>query len=142
MVSDSSLRKTLLIESSKSAIAALCQQLLAEATDNDFDKDATFAIHLALEEALTNAIVHGNTHDPSKKVQVEYIITPTKFDITITDQGPGFTPEDTPDPRTEENRAKSNGRGLFLMRTYMDMVEYNDTGNCVHMVKHNKGLVK
>lgn len=138
MVSDSSLRKSLVIESSKSAIAALCEQLLAEAGDNSFDEDATFAIHLALEEALTNAVVHGNKLDPSKKVEIEYVIVPAKFEITITDQGDGFTPESTPDPRIEENRTKSSGRGLLLMKTYMDTVEYNDNGNSVHLVKYTK----
>ena len=138
MVSDSSLRKTLLIKSSKSAVAALCKQLLAEASDNGFEKDAIFAIHLTLEEALTNAVTHGNAQDPSKDIKVEYLIAAAKFDITITDQGTGFTPENTPDPTTEENRAKPNGRGLLLMRTYMDIVEYNEDGNSVHMVKYKK----
>ena len=138
MVSDSSLRKSLVIESSKSAIAALCEQLLAEAGDNSFDEDATFAIHLALEEALTNAVVHGNKLDPSKKVEIEYVIVPAKFEITVTDQGGGFAPEDTPDPRVKENRTKPNGRGMLLMRTYMDTVEYNENGNSVHMVKYKK----
>ncbi|HEG43461.1 MAG TPA: ATP-binding protein [Phycisphaerales bacterium] len=138
MVSDSSLRKSLVIESSKSAIAVLCEQLLAEAGDNDFDKDALFAIHLALEEALTNAVVHGNEQDPSKKVEIEYVIVPAKFEITVTDQGGGFAPGDTPDPRIKENRTKPNGRGMLLMQTYMDTVEYNDNGNSVHMVKYKK----
>lgn len=138
MVSDSSLRKSLVIENSKSAIAALCEQLLAEAADNDFNKDDIFAIHLALEEALTNAVVHGNKQDPSKNVEIEYVIVPAKFEITVTDQGGGFALEDMPDPRTKENRTKPNGRGMLLMRTYMDTVEYNDNGNSVHMVKYKK----
>jgi serine/threonine-protein kinase RsbW len=138
MVSDSSLRKSLIIESSKPAIAAICKQLLAEAADNDFDKDTIFAIHLALEEALTNAVVHGNKQDPSKKVEIEYVIVPAKFEITIKDQGDGFAPENTPDPRVEENRTNPSGRGILLMRTYMDTVEYSDDGNSVHMVKCKK----
>jgi len=74
-----------------------------------------------------------------KSVSVEYLITPDKFDIRICDEGPGFAPEAVPDPRRRENLYKSSGRGLLLMRSYMDVVEHNNPGNCVHMIKYKSG---
>jgi serine/threonine-protein kinase RsbW len=136
MASDSSVHKSVVIDSSRPAVEHLCSLLLTSAADNNFDGDDIFAIHLALEEALLNAIHHGNKEDAAKQIKVEYVITPQKFDISIEDQGPGFEPNSVPDPRCEENLRKCCGRGLLLIRSYMDKVEYNKTGNCIHMVKH------
>jgi anti-sigma regulatory factor (Ser/Thr protein kinase) len=55
----------------------------------------------------------------------------------LTDEGEGFDPEAVPDPRNGENLLKTSGRGLLLIRSYMDEVMFNDRGNCVHMVKYN-----
>ena len=136
MVSDSLVHKSVVIDSSRGAVEQLCKQLLKAAAAKDFDGDDVFAIHLALEEALLNAIQHGNKQDAGKQIKVEYFVTPAKFEVSITDEGPGFDPDVVPDPRAEENLRKCCGRGLLLMRSYMDEVEYNQTGNCVHMVKH------
>jgi len=136
MVSKSPVYKSVVIESKAVAVEGLCRQLLAEAAGNNFNGDDIFAIHLALEEALLNAVQHGNKTDAGKQISIECLITPEKFDISITDQGTGFNPEAVPDPRSEENLYKSWGRGLLLMRSYMDVVEYNETGNSVHMIKY------
>lgn len=135
MTSESSAFKSLVIEGNTLAVCRICQQLLQEAADSDFNEDEIFAIHLALEEAFVNAIHHGNEKDSDKTVHVKYSITATQFDIYITDQGAGFSYDSLPDPRSEENLCKTGGRGVLLMRSYMDTVEYNDAGNCVHMVK-------
>jgi len=136
MVSDSLVHKSVVISSSRGAVEQLCSRLLETAAANNFDGDDIFAIHLALEEALLNAIQHGNKEDVARQITVEYLITPQEFDISITDQGGGFDPDAVADPRAEENLYKSCGRGLLLMRSYMDAVEFNETGNCVRMVKH------
>jgi len=136
MVSDSVVHKSVVIKSSRGAVEQLCRQLLDAAAAGDFDGDDIFAIHLALEEALLNAIYHGNKQDAGKQIKVEYFVTPAKFEVSITDEGVGFDPDVVADPRAEENLRKCCGRGLLLMRSYMDEVEYNETGNCVHMVKH------
>jgi serine/threonine-protein kinase RsbW len=94
-----------------------------------------FAIKLALEEALVNAIKHGNQMDPDKQVFIVYKITPERFDIRITDQGIGFNPEDVPDPTAIENIERPCGRGLLLMRGFMTEVEYHGKGNVVSMSK-------
>lgn len=127
--------KSLVVESSNSAVYRICQRLLQEAAGNNFDEDALFGIHLSLEEAFINAICHGNDKNSAKTVNVKYLITPDKFDIYITDQGKGFNYRTLPDPRTKENICKTGGRGVLLMRSYMNTVEYNDAGNCVHMIK-------
>ena len=134
-MSDASLRKSLIVENSKQAVDRICAQLLKEAEHNGFDKDEIFGAHLAMEEAFTNAVLHGNAADSSKKVTIDYLITPEKIDVSITDEGEGFDTESIPDPRAEENLSKSSGRGVLLMRAYMDTVEYNDKGNVVHLVK-------
>jgi len=100
-----------------------------------------FSVRLALEEALVNAIKHGNQFDPAKKVFVVYrFLTdvgpgPGRFEITITDQGGGFDPSDVPDPTAVENLERPCGRGLMLMRHYMTEVDYNGSGNAVIMAK-------
>ena len=96
-----------------------------------------FAIKLALEEGLNNAIKHGNAYDPAKTVQVTFAVTPQQVDISITDEGQGFDPARVPDPTCDENLEKPCGRGIMLMRAYMDEVHYNPCGNQVRMVKKN-----
>jgi serine/threonine-protein kinase RsbW len=131
-------RQTVELENSCGVVDRFCRTLVERAGEYGFSDDDIFGIHLALEEAVTNAVKHGNSGDSEKKVTIEYIVNDKIFDITVTDQGNGFAPSDVPDPREEENIYKSGGRGLLLMRAYMDVVEYNQSGNSVHMVKHNK----
>ena len=102
-----------------------------------YDEAARFAIKLAVEEGLNNAIKHGNRFDPTKMVEVQYEINENRVSVTITDEGPGFDPADVPDPTADENLEKPCGRGIMLMRAYMDEVRYNDIGNQVYFVKHN-----
>jgi serine/threonine-protein kinase RsbW len=94
-----------------------------------------FSIKLALEEALVNAIKHGNQMDRSKKVQISYQVLPDQFEIRVTDEGPGFDPCDVPDPTEVENLERPCGRGLMLMRHYMNEVTYSARGNSVFMRK-------
>jgi serine/threonine-protein kinase RsbW len=94
-----------------------------------------FSIRLALEEAVVNAIKHGNQMDPSKSVSGHYSVGPERFEIRIADEGPGFNPADVPDPTDPENIERSCGRGVFLIRHYMNTVDYHDRGNVVVMSK-------
>lgn len=94
-----------------------------------------FGIHLAMEEAIVNAIKHGNQDDPSKFVEVSIQIGKENFRIQITDEGSGFNPSEVPDPTEDENLELPSGRGLMLMRSFMSFVEYNDCGNSVKMEK-------
>jgi serine/threonine-protein kinase RsbW len=94
-----------------------------------------FSVRLALEEALVNAIKHGNQMDRSKKVRVVYRFLLDRLEIHITDEGTGFDPEDVPDPTAVENLERPCGRGLMLMRHYMTEVVYSLRGNSVSMTK-------
>ncbi len=100
-----------------------------------FDDREIFSIKLALEEALVNAIKHGNQMDRAKSVQISYRITADRFDIHITDEGSGFDPEDVPDPMAAENLERPCGRGLLLMRHYMTEVTFHPPGNRLSMSK-------
>jgi serine/threonine-protein kinase RsbW len=108
------------------------EQLLQERQAHDHD---IFSIRLALEEALVNAIKHGNQSDPAKKVRVSYRLLADRFEVAISDEGTGFNPDDVPDPTAAENLERPCGRGLMLMRHYMSEVHYNDRGNAVTMSK-------
>ena len=94
-----------------------------------------FGVRLALEEAIVNAIKHGNDMDPQKQVRVQCQVNHTCVRIEIEDQGNGFRPEEVPDPTCDENLEKPCGRGIMLMRAFLSSVEYNQRGNCVILVK-------
>ena len=94
-----------------------------------------FGFRLALEEAVVNAIKHGNRLDKNKHVYVVCRSTPEGVWIKITDQGQGFDPEAVPDCTDPAHIDSPNGRGIMLMRNYMSRVEYNDVGNVVVMEK-------
>jgi serine/threonine-protein kinase RsbW len=106
---------------------------------NQFSERDIFGIKLALEEALVNAIKHGNQLDRSKSVHIMYRVVSEVFEVRITDEGPGFDPYEVPDPTAVENLERPSGRGLMLMRHYMNEVSYNDRGNSVHMRKARCG---
>jgi len=94
-----------------------------------------FSIRLALEEALINAIKHGNQLDPTKKVAISYRLHDSRFEVQISDEGPGFDPDEVPDPTEVENLERPCGRGLMLMRHYMSEVRYEAGGSIVIMHK-------
>lgn len=98
-----------------------------------------FAIHLALEEALVNAIRHGNRSRQEKLVLIHTEITPERFLTRITDEGPGFDPEALPDPTADEFLECPSGRGVKLMQNFMTSVTFNAAGNEVTLEKINTG---
>jgi len=103
-----------------------------------YGADVTFAIKLALEEALTNAVKHGNDNDASKRLVVRYSITPRRTVIMVRDEGHGFTPNRVPDPTSDENLERPSGRGIMLMQAYMTRVHFNEAGNEVWLLKENR----
>ena len=107
------------------------QRLLErKATDQE-----VFSVRLALEEALVNAIKHGNQLDRGKTVHITYRVSAERFDVRIADEGPGFDPEDVPDPMAVENLERPCGRGLLLMKHYMTEVVFHPPGNRLFMCK-------
>jgi serine/threonine-protein kinase RsbW len=101
-------------------------------------EDVAFGIDMAVREAVTNAVVHGNKFDGGKMVELRLTNPPKAFEITVHDQGQGFNPNSVPDPTQEENILKSSGRGIFFMRNFMDEVYWSvdpKGGTTVRMIK-------
>ena len=101
-------------------------------------EDVAFGVDLAVREAVTNAVVHGNKLDEAKVVEVKLRNTADAFEISVHDQGSGFNPNDVPDPTKDENLLKNSGRGIFFMRNFMDEVDWSagpTGGTTVRMVK-------
>ena len=110
-------------------------QLVDAVAAHHFDDESIFAIKLALEEGLINAIKHGNKLDPAKTVTVDATVTDELAEFSIVDQGPGFVRVEVPDPTDEANLEKSSGRGLLLIEAYMTEVKYHDNGRRLHMLR-------
>jgi len=138
MTSETPINRSIVVESTLSAIVGVCGKILSELEANNFSEEDTFAVHLALEEAFLNAINHGNKMDPEKEIKIDYLVESDKLEVFVTDEGGGFDPESVPDPRYGENLYKTDGRGLLLIRSYMDVVEFNERGNSVHMVRYKE----
>ncbi|MEW6249540.1 MAG: ATP-binding protein [Planctomycetota bacterium] len=100
-----------------------------------YDDDTIFAIKLAFEEAVTNAIKHGNCNDPAKRVHLRYYVDVERVVFMVRDEGCGFCPESVPDPTADENLERPSGRGLMLMNSYMTRVVFSASGNEVWMLK-------
>ena len=111
--------------------------LLRKVARAGYGEKSVFAIKLALEEGLNNAIKHGNRGDSSKKIEVGFDIDSSRACFTITDQGSGFDLAGVPDPTADENLEKPSGRGIMLIKAYMDEVSYSGRGNSICMVKRN-----
>jgi serine/threonine-protein kinase RsbW len=111
------------------------ERILALLEEWQYSTKDIFGVKLALEEALVNAIKHGNGLDPDKFVSVLCRVDSSAAEIIIEDQGEGFDPGDVPDPTDDDNLEKPSGRGLMLMRAFLTTVEYNDKGNRVRLVK-------
>ena len=111
------------------------KEILDDVQRHGFAGQSFFAINLALEEALTNAIKHGNRLDPNKKVRIEAKVTAKQALITVEDQGEGFDRGGVPDPTAEENLEKCSGRGILLIEAYMSRVTWDRGGRRVKMVK-------
>jgi len=95
---------------------------------------ARLNLRVALGEAVSNAILYGNRQDPFKRVRVRAEFATDRVAVTVTDEGTGFDPAVVPDPTRPENRWRSHGRGLYLLQSLMDAVEYNEVGNAVTLV--------
>lgn len=124
------------IPSDTSAGQLVQERIIQHLEQLRYDERDLFGIRLAIEEALVNAIKHGNRMDPTKTVRILCKIATHKVRIEIEDQGEGFQPEEVPDPTADENLERPCGRGIMLMRAFMSSIVYNETGNRVVLEKH------
>ncbi len=102
-------------------VEAAAEKLAAEA---GLDEDERFHVTMAVREAAVNAVLHGNEYDPEKQIAVSLENTGSALVIVIADQGKGVDPDSLPDPLAEENLLRGTGRGIFLIRNFMDEVHF------------------
>ena len=111
------------------------EEVLQVLEDLKWPRHEVFGVHLALAEAMANAIKHGNGADPRKQVRVQSKVSHALLRVQVTDEGLGFDPAALPDPTAPENLESTTGRGIMVMRNYMDRVEFSETGNVVILEK-------
>jgi serine/threonine-protein kinase RsbW len=111
------------------------EELLEQLNSHHWLQHDIFSIQLAMEEALVNAIKHGNHQDHAKHVRVACRMTPNLLRIEITDEGDGFDPSAIPNPTDPEQIESPRGRGIMLMRSFMSRVQFNEVGNHVVLEK-------
>lgn len=109
------------------------EKLVALMETFEYSMRDVFAMRLSLEEGITNAIRHGNKFASDKNVVIRCDISTDKIRVVIVDEGEGFNPEEVPDPTLEEFIERPCGRGLMLMRAYLNVCEYSDGGRCLTM---------
>jgi serine/threonine-protein kinase RsbW len=122
------------IEAVNEAAAAVARML----SDLGADEQIAFGLDMAIREAVTNAVLHGNKQDESKEVHVNIKSSPEAIEISVHDEGQGFNPTEVPDPTAAENIMKTSGRGIFFMRNFVDEVEWlirPEGGTTVKMIK-------
>jgi len=128
-------RFEVVIPSDYEAGQAVVERVISSLDQSGFGARDVFGIRLSVDEAVTNAIKHGNKLNPDKTVRIDFQLSEKGVRIEIEDQGPGFCPEDVPDPTADENLERPNGRGLMLMREFMTRIEYSPKGNMVVLEK-------
>jgi serine/threonine-protein kinase RsbW len=106
-----------------------------------FDADECGRITMAVREATVNAVLHGNHYNPAKRVTVSFETAPNALTIVVCDEGAGLDPATVPDPLSPENLLKQSGRGIFLIRSFMDEVHFrsNSPGTELSMIKFMPG---
>jgi serine/threonine-protein kinase RsbW len=124
------------MKSEINAISPFVDELMLKIKEHHCDPGSEFAIELALREALANAVIHGNREDAQKKVHVRCECGPNSgVFLAIRDEGPGFDPGNVPNPLAPENLDAEHGRGILLMKQFMDEIHYERGGTEVQMRK-------
>jgi serine/threonine-protein kinase RsbW len=130
------LQLELSMKSEIEAISPFVDDLMLKIKEHHCDPGSEFAIELALREALANAIIHGNHEDSAKHVHVRCECGgETGVSLVVRDEGSGFDPGGVPDPLAPENLGAEHGRGILLMKQFMDEIHFEHGGREVHMRK-------
>lgn len=128
--------KTCVIGSDRASVRIPKEAILKEVKQHGYCTESTFAIKLALEEAFANALNHGNCQDAAKSITIRYAVSAAKTVVVIRDEGAGFCPDNVPDPTTPDRLCVPTGRGIMLIKAYMDEVSYHDDGREIRFTKH------
>ncbi|MDD3905274.1 MAG: ATP-binding protein [Candidatus Omnitrophica bacterium] len=126
---------TIKVPSRTSSIKKVSSGILEQLLPYKVSEERLFDITLCIEEAVRNAIIHGNRSDLKLQVKVDYSIDGDNIAVEVEDEGAGFQPARVPDPTEECNITKESGRGLHLIVRLMDRVEFNKRGNRIRMEK-------
>ncbi|TNE68415.1 ATP-binding protein [bacterium] len=126
-------KKEIILHSDLEELPKLEEFLDFMCTSCNVHEDIYPDIMLAVTEATTNAIIHGNEFDPSKSVQLTCISNDDEITFQVKDEGSGFDPHNLPNPVEEDNLLKSGGRGVYLIRHYAKSVAFNEKGNQITM---------
>ncbi|HEV2718146.1 MAG TPA: ATP-binding protein, partial [Terriglobales bacterium] len=134
-------RVSYMLDSTLETVDSAEQAASRIAAEAGFGDEEVMRIAMAVREAAVNAVLHGNAYDPGKKVSLAFETTRYDLVITIRDQGQGLDLNKIPDPLAPENLLKSSGRGIFLIRSFMDEVHIHpsQTGTEIKLVKHVHG---
>lgn len=126
------------LDSTLDSVDAAESLILQVAEKAGFEEEDLHKIGMAVRESMVNAVVHGNQYNAHKKVRVSVSKGPGRLSITIADQGPGFDLDHLPDPLSEENLLRNSGRGIFLIRAFMDELQVRrlSPGTEVTLVKY------
>ena len=123
------------LDSDPDQCADVVRELLGWLSQDGWSKDDKFGIRMATEEAIMNAIKHGNGGDRKKLVHVLVRLEKDRFYAKISDQGAGFRHDDVANPTDDSNLEKTSGRGVKLIKSFVDECRYNASGNSVELVK-------
>ena len=126
------------MNSSLESVNQIEQKAEQYAQQAGFDEDTVPQITMAVREAAVNAVLHGNAYDVDKKVTVSFETSADGLTVKVSDQGPGMDPDKLPDPLAPENILRGSGRGIFLIRAFMDEVHFRqlNPGTEVTLIKH------
>ncbi len=126
------------LDSSLDSVNKIEQTAEVTAQRAGFDEDTISHVAMAVREAAVNAVLHGNAYDPNKHITASFETTADALIVRITDQGPGLDPDTLPDPLAPENILRGSGRGIFLIRAFMDEVNFRQLhpGTELTLIKH------
>jgi len=128
-------KKEFTIKSDLVLVKELIASFVRDLQRENFSKELIFDLRLAFEEALVNAVKHGNKGNQELSVRGSWSVSKERIEMVVHNEGEGFDCENVPDPTCQENIAKAGGRGFFLMKKLMDRVEFYDCGRKIKMIK-------
>ena len=138
MADSTTSRVSFTLDSSLESVDKVEQTAEQFATRAGFDEDTVSHIAMAVREAAVNAVLHGNSYDKMKHITASFETTTDSLIIRIADQGSGLDPDTIPDPLAPENILRGSGRGIFLIRAFMDEVNFRQLhpGTELTLIKH------
>ena len=129
---------TYTLDSSLDSVNRVEQTAEEMARNAGLDEEEIYRIAMAVREAAVNAVLHGNAYDPEKSITASFEASADALTIRIADQGKGLNPDTLPDPLAPENLLRGSGRGIFLIRSFMDEVHFRQLqpGTELTLIKH------